>query len=357
MTTTVTTTEDSATTEGPDPMEIPTRMQAAVQRRYGGSETVSLQAVDVPTIEADEVLVHVRAGGLDRGTEHLMTGRPYLVRLVGFGVTRPKQSVIGLDVAGTVVAVGAAVTRFVVGDEVFGIARGSMAEFAAAKESKLSSKPAAVSFEAAAVSAVSGATALQALTDVGQLTPGQRVLVVGASGGVGTFAVQLARALGAHVTGVAGTDNLELVRSLGADAVIDHRTTDLATITDRYDLVLDIGGRNRLRTLRRLLTDAGTLVIVGGEGGNRFTGGFGRQLRAALLSPFVRQRLVMLMSKEHHDATDRLGAHLASGEVVPVVAARHTLADVGAALARLESGRTGGKFVVTVGDGRASIGS
>jgi NADPH:quinone reductase-like Zn-dependent oxidoreductase len=324
-------------------------MQAAVQDRYGGAEAVSIETVEVPSIGANEVLVEVRAAGLDRGTEHLMTGRPYLVRLAGFGVMRPKQPVLGLDVAGTVIAVGSAVTRFVVGDDVFGIARGSVAEFAAAEESKLSHKPAGVGFEAAAVSAVSGSTALQALTDAGRVSAGQRVLVIGASGGVGTFAVQLARALGATVDGVAGTDNLELVRSLGADNVFDHRTVELSDIPERYDLVLDMGGRNAVRHLRRLLTDTGTLVIVGGEGGNRFTGGFGRQLRAAALSPFVRHRLVVLMSKEHHDGTDRLAEHLASGAVVPVIAGRFTLATVGEALVRLASGRTGGKVLVEVG--------
>jgi NADPH:quinone reductase-like Zn-dependent oxidoreductase len=338
-----------ASDDAPEAGNAGTQMRAAVQHRYGGSETVSVRTIEVPAIEPSEVLVQVRFAGLDRGTEHLMTGRPYLVRLAGFGVTKPKQPVLGLDVAGTVVAIGSDVTRFAVGDEVFGIARGSVAELAAAEESKLSHKPAGVGLEAAAVSAVSGSTALQALADAGRLTAGQRVLVIGASGGVGTFAVQLAKALGATVDGVAGTDNLELVRSLGAETVVDHRTTELADLTERYDLVLDLGGRNAIRTLRRLLTDTGTLVLVGGEGGNRFTGGFGRQLRAAALSPFVRHRLVMLMAREHHTSTDRLAEHLASGAVAPVVAGRFTLATVGEALARLESGRTGGKLAVEVG--------
>ena len=342
---TTATTATAATTHGGSAAST---MRAAVQHRYGGAETVTVETMPVPSPGEDEVLIAVEAAGIDRGTEHLMTGRPYLVRLAGFGLTKPKQPVLGFDVAGTVVAVGAAVSRFAVGDEVFGIATGSVAQFAVAKADKLSHKPANVPFDAAAASGVSGSTALQALVDAGGLVAGQRVLVVGASGGVGTFAVQIAAALGATVDGIAGTDNLDLVRSLGAAHVFDHRTTALTDIDQRYDLIIDCGGRNPTRRLRRLLTDGGTLVIVGGEGGNRLTGGFGRQLRAALLSPFVAHRLVMLMSREHHDGTDRLAELLSDGSVTPVIAARFGFADVGQALERLESGRSGGKLVVEV---------
>lgn len=327
-------------------------MRAVTQRRYGTGDVLELEEIGRPTIGSDEVLVEVVAAAVDRGTEHLMTGRPWLIRLAGFGVLRPKQTVVGFDVAGIVRAVGDDVTRFEVGDEVFGIAKGSLAEFAAAAESKLATKPADITFEQAAASTVSGISALQALDDVGHLQPGQRVLIIGASGGVGTFAVQVARAMGAIVDGVAGTGNLELVASLGAEHVHDHRTTDIADIAERYDLVLDIGGRNPLRKLRRLLTPTGTLVIVGGEDGNRITGGIGRQLRAVLLSPFVRQRLTTFMSKEHHRSVEQLAAHLESGDVVPAIRNTHTLDDATDAIRRFESGTASGKTVVRIGDSR-----
>ena len=213
------------------PSQIVTDMQAVTQDRYGNSDVLAVATIDRPTIEPDQVLVEVHAAGIDRGTEHLMTGTPYLIRIAGYGLTKPKNPVLGLDVSGRVIAVGHSVTRFVVGDEVFGIANGSFAEFASASENKLAKKPANLSHEQAAASAVSGITALQALVDVGRLEAGQRVLVVGASGGVGTFAVQLAKALGASVDGVAGKRNLDLVASLGADRVFDHQEIDLADIT------------------------------------------------------------------------------------------------------------------------------
>lgn len=329
-----------------------TTMRAIVQREYGSADVLRSEIVELPEIAADEVLIEVHAAGLDRGVWHLVTGQPYLVRLAGYGITRPKQPTPGLDVAGRVVAVGAGVTRFTVGDEVFGIADGSFAEFAAAKEDKLVHKPANVSFESAGVAAVSGITALQALTDIGQVTSGQRVLVVGASGGVGSYAVQIAKALGAHVTGVAGTHNLELVRRLGADDVIDHTTADFtagAVGEDRrYDLVVDIGGRNSVRRLRSVLTETGTLVIVGGEGGNRWTGGIGRQIRAKLLSAFVHQRLTFFISTEHHSFIQRLAEYLESGEVVPAISHRFDLDEVPEAIRQLEAGRLSGKSVVVV---------
>jgi NADPH:quinone reductase-like Zn-dependent oxidoreductase len=325
-------------------------MRAVTQDRYGGSDVLEVGLVERPDIAADEVLVHVHAAGIDRGTEHLMTGTPYLIRLLGYGLLRPKQRVLGFDVAGTVVEVGSAVTRFIVGDEVFGIAQGSFAEYAAAKQDKLAMKPGSVSFEAAAASAVSGITALQALTDVGRLEPGDRVLVIGASGGVGSFALQLANALGASVDGMAGTRNLELIRSLGAEDVYDHRQTDLADIEARYDLVLDVGGRNPIRKLRRVLAQDGTLVIVGGEDGNRFTGGISRQLRAMMLSPFIGQRLTTFISTEHHSFIDRLAQHLESGAVVPAISGRFDLAETADAIGRFETGDASGKSVIVVRD-------
>lgn len=259
-------------------------MRAIVQDVYGSADQLRLAEVDKPVIAADEVLVRVHAAGVDRGTCHLMRGEPYLMRILGFGFRGPKNRVPGLDVAGTVAAVGGDVSRFKVGDEVFGIARGSFAEYAAARQDKLVRKPAGLSFEQAAVVAVSGLAALQGLR-AGRIKAGQKVLIIGASGGVGSYAVQLAKALGATVTGVASTAKAGLVRSIGADHVIDYTREDFADGRQHYDLILDIGGNSRLSRLRRALTPKGTLVIAGGEGG-KWTG-VGRQLRALALSPAV----------------------------------------------------------------------
>lgn len=331
-----------------DTQMLSQQMQAVSQNRYGKSHVLKVGPVERPNIAANEVLIRVHAAGVDRGTEHLMTGKPYLIRLLGYGLMKPKQRVIGFDAAGTVVEVGSAVTRFTIGDEVFGIAKGAFAEYAAVKQDKLAMKPSNVSFEAAAVSAVSGITALQALTDVGKVQPGQRVLVIGASGGVGSFAVQLAKALGATVDGVAGTPNVGLVQSLGAERVYDHRLTELADIDEEYDLVLDIGGGNPLRRLRRLLTKRGTLVIIGGEHGNRFTGGISRQLRAVMLSPFITQRLTMFISTEDHSFIDRLAAHLEGGAVVPAIARRFGLDAAPEAIRLFETGKASGKSVIII---------
>jgi NADPH:quinone reductase-like Zn-dependent oxidoreductase len=300
-------------------------------------------------IGAGEVLIRVRAAGVDRGTWHMMTGRPYLMRVIGFGFRRPKNRVPGLDVAGTVVAVGPEVTRFAVGDEVFGISRGSFAEYAAAREDKISHKPARLTFEQAAVVPVSAGTALQALTDAGRLEPGQSLLVVGASGGVGTYAVQLATALGAEVTGVCSAAKADLVRSLGAVQVLDHAADDFADGSRQWDLIIDIGGNNSLRRLRRALSPTGTLVIVGGEEGGRWTGGFGRSLRAPLLSLFVSQRLTMLASKERASDQERLAPMLESGKVTPAIDRAYQLDAVHEAMRQLESGGARGKLVIDLG--------
>ena len=325
----------------------PDMMRAVTQDRYGGSDTLAVATIDRPGVAANEVLIEVHAAGVDRGVWHLMTGEPYLIRL-GFGLTKPKQPIVGLDVAGRVTAVGDQVDRFTPGDEVFGIASGSFAEFAVADQNKLAHKPGVVSMEHAGVAAVSGITALQALTEVGEVQQGQSVLVIGASGGVGTFAVQLAKELGAEVTGVASTAKVDMVRELGADRVIDYTTDDFVDDETRYDLILDIGGRNSIRRLRRALSPAGTLVIVGGEDGGRWTGGIGRQIRAVLLSPFVGQRLTMFISKEHHSYMESLATHLESGAVTPEIDSRFTLDDAASALRRLEEGRTSGKSVIVV---------
>ena len=323
-------------------------MRAIVQDAYGSTDVLRLAEIDKPDIAANEVLVKVRAAGLDRGTWHLLTGRPYLMRLIGFGFRRPKNPVPGLDVAGVVVAVGAEVTRFQVGDEVFGIARGSFAEYAAAREDKLAHKPTNLSFEQAAVVPISASTALQGLRDAGRVEAGQKVLVIGASGGVGTYAVQLAKAFGAEVTGVCSTAKVDLVRSLGADRVIDYTREDFADGVEHHDLILDIGGNSSLSRLRRALTPTGTLVIVGGEEGGKLTGGFGRSLRAPVLSRFVGQRLTMLASKEHHTYLDALRPLIEAGQVTPAVDKTYPLAEVPDAMRHLEAGHARGKIAITM---------
>jgi NADPH:quinone reductase-like Zn-dependent oxidoreductase len=323
-------------------------MRAIIQESYGSVDVLRLAQVDRPVIADNEVLVHVRAAGLDRGTWHMMAGQPYLLRLLGFGFRRPKNRVPGLDVAGTVVATGSGVTRFEPGDEVFGISRGSFAEYAAVVEDKLAPKPTNLTFEQAAVVPISGGTALQALTDAGHIEEGQRVLIIGASGGVGSFAVQLAKALGAEVTGVCSTAKLDLVRSLGADHVVDYTGEDFADDSSGYDLVLDVGGNSPLSRLRRALTPKGTLVIVGGEEGGRWTGGFGRTLRAPLLSPFVGQRLTMLASKERASDQERLTPFLEAGTVTPTVDRSYPLDQVPEAMRHLEAGQVRGKVAITI---------
>jgi NADPH:quinone reductase-like Zn-dependent oxidoreductase len=323
-------------------------MQAIVQDRYGSAEVFRLARVNRPEIAANEVLVRVRAAGLDRGTWHMMTGRPYLLRLLGFGFRRPKNTVPGLDVAGTVAAVGSAVTGFAAGEEVFGISRGSFAEYAAVREDKLARKPVNLTFEQAAVVPVSAGTALQALTDAGRVRPGQTVLVIGASGGVGSYAVQLAKAFAAQVTGVCSTSKVDLVHSLGADHVLDYTRDDFADGSHRYDLILDIGGNAALSRLRRALTPTGTLVIVGGEQGGNWTGGFGRSLRAPLLSRFVRQRLTMLASKERASDLERLIPLIEAGKVTPSIDGSYQLKRVPEAMGQLVAGQVRGKVVITV---------
>ena len=329
----------AATQPGPD-----AQMRAVLQRAYGSADVLQFGRIARPQIAPDEVLVEVRAAGLDRGTWHLMTGVPYAARLA-FGIRRPKNPVPGIDLAGVVAAVGASVTRFQVGDEVYGVGKGTFAEFATALETKLAVKPAGLTFEQAAAVPVSGLTAQQGLLQVGRLVAGQHVLITGASGGVGTYAVQIAKTVGATVTGVCSTGKIELVRSLGADHVVDYTTTDFADTAQRYDLVLDIGGSASLGRLRSVLTLRGTLVIAGGEGGGSLLG-IGRQLRAVALSPFVRHRLAMFVAKDHFEPLERLTKLIDDGHVTPVVDREYPLAEARAAMRRLEAGLVRGKVVV-----------
>lgn len=322
-------------------------MRAIVQERYGEADELRLERTATPDIAADEVLVRVHAAGLDRGTWHTMTGRPYLMRVLGFGFRGPKNRVLGRDVAGTVVEVGPSVTRFAVGDEVFGISRGSFADYAAVREDKLAPRPRNLTFEQAAVVPVSGITALQALRDAGRLEAGQRVLIIGASGGVGSYAVQIATALGGRVTGVASTAKLDLVESLGAERVIDYTCEDFADGRDRYDLIVDIAGNSTLSRLRRALTRRGTLVIVGGENGGPITGGIGRQLRAVAISPFLRQRLTMHATTERASDLEPLTELIETGRVAPSLERTYPLDQVPEAMRHLQAGTVRGKLAVT----------
>jgi NADPH:quinone reductase-like Zn-dependent oxidoreductase len=323
-------------------------MQAIVQDSYGSADILRLARITRPEVARNDVLLQVHAAGLNRGTWHLMVGKPYLLRLV-FGIRRPKNPVVGQEVAGTVVAVGADVTRFSAGDEVFGMAKGSFAEYAVALENKLAPKPANTTPEQAAVVGVSALTALQALRDAGRLQPGQHVLVIGASGGVGSYAVQLAKAFGAEVTGVCSTAKLDLVRSLGADHVIDYTRGDFADGTHHYDLILDIGGNPALSRLRRALTPTGTLVLVGGEEGGDVTGGtIGRQLRARTLSLFGGQRLTSWLCKERSSDLEKLADLIEAGKVTPSIDRTYPLAEVPDAMRHLEAGKARGKVAITI---------
>ena len=326
------------------PPTTPATMRAIVQHQYGTADVLSLALIERPTIGAGEVLIEVRAAGLDRGTWHLMAGLPYAVRPIS-GLRAPKQPVPGFDVAGVVVEVGSAVTHFQPGDEVFGIAKGSYAEFAPAREDKLALKPPTLTFEQAAAMPISGLTALRGLETVAKVAPGQHVLVIGASGGVGTHAVQIAKALGARVTGVCSTNKVELVRSLGADHVIDYTRQDFATGDIRYDVILDVGGNSSIARLRKALTPTGTLVITGGEDAGKWFG-VGRQLHAKAVSPFVRQRLTSFLNKEHYTGLERLAGFVASGQLVPAVGATYALADTPDAMRQLVAGNARGKLVI-----------
>jgi len=322
-------------------------MKAIVQDRYGSADVLRLRDIDKPELGDDDVLVRVLAAGVDPGVWHLMTGLPYLVR-PGFGLRAPKTPVRGMDVAGRVEAVGENVTQFEIGHEVFGTCNGSFAEYACAREDKLVFKPANLSFEQAAAVPVSACTALHALRDSGEVRAGQKVLIVGASGGVGTFAVQLAKAFGAEVTGVCSTAKLELVRSIGADQVIDYRRDDFSQMGQRYDLILDIAGNRSLSLLRSALTPEGTLVIVGGEEGGPWLGGTDRQIRALILSRFVRHNLRNVISVENKEDLLVLKELIESGKVTPVIDRTYPLREAPEAIRYLEDGHARGKVVITV---------
>jgi NADPH:quinone reductase-like Zn-dependent oxidoreductase len=323
-------------------------MKAIVQDRYGSSDVLQLQDVATPTPKPGEVLVRVYAAGVDPGVWHLMTGLPYLIRVMGFGFRAPKNRIRGRDLSGRVEAVGEGGTRFRPGDEVFGTCEGSFAEYACAREDRLVRKPANLTFEQAAVVAISGTTALQALRDKGRVTAGQKVLIIGASGGVGSFAVQIAKSFGAEVTGVCGPSKIELLRSIGADHVIDYTSQDISDGTSRYDLVLDTAGNRSLSQLRRAVTPTGTVVIIGGEGGGHMLGMVSRILRTVALAPFVKQRLVALTSAERVEDFETLRELIESGRVMPVMDRTYALPDVADAIRYIEQGHARGKVVIAM---------
>jgi len=324
-------------------------MKAIMQDRYGEADVLEFRDVEDPAMGVADVLVHVRAAGAGPDVWHIMTGMPYMARPV-LGFRRPKAPVRGWDVAGTIEKVGAQVTAFRSGDEVMGVAEaGSFAEFAVTTPDKLVRKPANLSFEQAAALPVSGVTALQAVRDKAKVQPGHRVLVIGAGGGVGTLAVQVAKAFGAEVTGVSSTSKLDLVRSIGADDVIDYTREDFTDGSRTWDAIIDTGGRRPLRHLRRALTPKGTLVVVGGDGGGRWTGGFFRgMVRGPLVSLFVSQRLGGLNSKVSAEDLRGIAELAEAGKVTPVVGRTYSLPETPDAIRELATGHARGKLVIAV---------
>ena len=327
-----------------------TTMKAIVQDTYGSSpeEVLRLAEVQMPTIGDGEVLVRVAAASVDRGTVHVMTGLPFAMRFAGFGVRAPKALNPGRCVAGTVEMVGKDVSEFAPGDEVYGTCTGSFAEYAVAEPGKLALKPGNLSFERAAAAPISGVTALQAVRDQAKVEPGLKVLVIGASGGVGTFAVQIARAFGGEVTGVSSTSKMDLVGGLGADHVVDYTQGEFLTGKVQYDVILDTGGNSPLPDLRRALTPVGTLVIVGGETDGWAMLGMGRQVRALLQSATTKQKLAMLVSKENSDDLIALSKLIESGQVAPAVDRTFSLAETPTAIRYVHEGRARGKIVIAV---------
>jgi NADPH:quinone reductase-like Zn-dependent oxidoreductase len=324
-------------------------MTAIVQDEYGEAEDVlRMQEIDPPQIGDDEVLLRVHAAGVDRGVWHLMSGLPYPIRLAGYGVRRPRTRVRGREVAGRVEAVGAQVRTLKPGDEVFGVGEGCFAQYARARADRLAPAPATLSAVQAAAVPISALTALQAIRDHALVQPGQKVLVIGASGGVGTFAVQIAAAFGAQVSGVCSTAKMDLVRSLGAEHVIDYTRADITDGHPGYDVILDLAGNRPLSHLRRALTARGTLVIVGGEGGGRWLGGTDRQIRALLLSPFVRHTLKTFVSSENGQDLAILTGLIDSGQLTPVIEKTYPLSQTPAAIQYLVDGHARGKVVITV---------
>ena len=323
-------------------------MKAIVQDRYGSADVLEFADIEPPVPGDDEVLVRVHAAGLDPGVWHLMTGLPYLMRAAGYGLRKPATRVRGRDVAGTVEAVGRRVAKFQPGELVFGICEGSFAEYVCVRQDKLALKPFNLTLAQAAAVPSSALTALHALRDKGQVQPGQHVLIIGAAGGVGTFAVQLAKAYGTIVTGVCSTTKMDLVRSIGADDVIDYLDEDFAAGRRDYELILDTAGNRPLSQLRRVLTARGTLVIVGGDAGGPLLGGMGRLLHALMLSPFVGQKLCVLVPGEHSQDLEVVRDFIEAGKVTPVIDRTFTLRQTAQAIDYTRQAHARGKVVITM---------
>lgn len=321
-------------------------MRAVVQSGFGAAaDVLSLVEIERPPIRPSDILVRVKAVGIAKGNWLITHGLPYIAR-PSYGLRTPKQRVAGLQFSGVVAELGEAVDGLTPGDPVFGNHDGALAELIAVPMDGLASKPPEVSFEQAAAAPISGQAALQAVCDSGRIQPGQRVLVIGASGGVGSFAVQIAKAFGAEVTGVASTRNLTMVRELGADHVLDYTREDPTAGCPAYDVVIDIAGNRSVSRLRRALAPEGTLVIVGGTGG-RWTMGFERTVGGMLLSPFVRHRIVGLLSQPNHQDLAVLAHLMGSGQLTPVVQAAYPAVRAAEAIEAAGTGRGAGSIVVT----------
>ena len=321
-------------------------MKAIVQRGYGSPEVMRFEEADQPLVKDDQVLVRVHAAAVNIGDWHLLRGMPYVVRLVS-GLRGPRRSIPGLDIAGVVEVVGASVKQVGAGDEVFGWCKGAFAEYACAAEDSLLAKPPNLTFEQSAAVGDSAFTALAAVRDQGRVQSGQRVLINGASGGVGTFAVQIAKSFGASVTAVCSTRNLDLVRSIGADQVIDYTKEDFTQRPERYDVILDLVGSCSLSACRRVITPRGTYVIVGVKDMGRWLG-LGRQFKALLLSPFVGQRMRVFVVRHNHEDLAVLKQLIETGKVVPVIDRQFALSDAADALRYQGEGHPKGKIVLVV---------
>ena len=341
------TTSTHATPDRPTSAHRPedTTMKAITRDRFGSPDVLTFQDIDRPPVPADNVLVEVNAAGVNRGDALEMRGWPYLARLMGYGARHPKHAVLGTDIAGTVVAVGNDVNGVAIGDEIVGFGTGAFAEYAVVPTSMAVQRPDTITAGAAAAIPTTAVAALQAVRDAARVEAGQHVAVIGASGGVGTFAVQIAKVYGAEVTAVAGARNSDLVRSIGADHVVDYTTDDIATHTGRYDVIIDLVGNQPIRALRHALTPTGTFVVVGGQNPRSVTG-MQRFAAAAAMSPFTRQRLVPLFSKPNRDDLATVVELAATGAVRPIVGATFHLTDTAEAIRQIETGHSAGRTVV-----------
>lgn len=339
----------------PPPLASGVPMKAIIYHDYGPPDVLSLADVDKPLPREKQVLIRIRAAAANPLDWHYVRGTPYLMRIES-GFRKPKDPRVGVDMAGEVVAVGSSVTQFKPGDEVFGTVNGSFAEYALTTEGRIAPKPANLTFEQAAAVPVAALTALQGLRDKGRIQPGQKVLINGASGGVGTFAVQIGKSLGAQVTGVCSTRNLELVRSLGADHVIDYTQEDFTRGTGKYDVILDNVGNRSLSEYRRVLAPTGIYVMIGAGGPDdgRWIGPFGKVIHAVILSMFVDQKLGMLMSAARQADLLILKEMIESDELAPVIDRTYPLDEAAEAIRYLETGRARGKVIITVADGATS---